>query len=74
MQFFGCEFQQINDFSGILGIQIAGRLVRQNDTGLIDQRPSNGHPLLLTAGKLRGQMSFALVQIQNANDFFQIGF
>lgn len=39
--------------------------------GLVDQRPSN-EPSLLTAGKLRGQVSLVLVQVQNANDLLQI--
>jgi hypothetical protein len=30
-----------------MGIQIAGGLVSQQNGGVIDQRPGDGHPLLL---------------------------
>ena len=35
-----------------IAVQRAGRLVRQNDVRVIDQRPRDGHPLHLPAGEL----------------------
>ncbi len=31
-------------------IEISGRLVRQNQLGMIDQRPRQRHPLLFSSG------------------------
>ena len=33
-----------------LGVQVAGGLIRQQNSGPGDQRPGYGHPLLLAAG------------------------
>ena len=35
----------------LFGIQISGRLVRQNNSRIVDQRAGDGDALLLTAGK-----------------------
>jgi hypothetical protein len=34
------------------GVQVAGRLVRQQDRRFADHRPGHRHPLALTAGQL----------------------
>ena len=49
------------------GVQIGKGLVQQQDTGHLHQRPGDGHPLLLTAGKLAG------LPIQKAVDLYQGG-
>jgi hypothetical protein len=36
-----------------LGVEVPGRLVGQQERGLVDQCPGDGHPLLLAAGHLR---------------------
>ena len=41
------------DFHAGVRIEVAGRLVGQQQRGAIDQRPGDGHPLLLAAGHLR---------------------
>ena len=38
-----------NIFSGN-SIQVTGGFIRKNNSRLIDESPSNGHPLLLTSG------------------------
>jgi hypothetical protein len=38
-----------NDLGPMLGIQIAGRLIGQNDLGLMHDRSRNRHTLLLPA-------------------------
>ena len=42
--------KHVQDDFGILGIEIAGWLVRQHDCGTIDNGPSQRDPLLLAAG------------------------
>ena len=49
-------FDQIHNVIGRFGIQIAGRLVRQNNPRIIDECSGNGHSLLLSAGKLGGKV------------------
>src|SRR5258708_21924193 len=43
-------------------IEIARGLVRKNQLGLIDERASDSHALLLAAGELRGKMCEAVTQ------------
>ncbi len=43
-------------------VKVAGRLISQNNLGLVDERTGNAHPLLLAAGELRGQMIEPLAQ------------
>ena len=43
-------------------IEIAGRLVGQQQRGVIDQCPGDGDPLLLSAGHLRGLVAHPLGQ------------
>ena len=40
-----------NDFL-VLGIEVSGRLIGQNDAGIVDQRAGNADSLLLAAGEL----------------------
>ena len=46
----------------VRGIQRAGRLVRQDDLRIVDQRARDGDALLLSAGKLAGMMLVAAGQ------------
>ena len=45
--------KHLQDFLAGAGIQVAGRLVGQQDRRMIDERAGDGHALLLPAGKLR---------------------
>ena len=54
--------EKINDDLFVGFVKIAGRLVSQNKFRLIDERPRDGHSLLLATGKLRGQMRKALAK------------
>ena len=51
--------EQIHDFFAGVGVEIAGRFVRQDYFGIIHHGPGNGHPLLFAAGKFRGPMLHA---------------
>src|ERR1700730_11129682 len=49
--------EEFHDFLGLSGMQIASRLVGQQQRGLMNHRARNSHQLLLTARKLaRGQV------------------
>ena len=53
--FLFVEFpEEFQDFFTGLGVEVAGGLIREQDGGIIDEGPGNGHPLLLSAGELRG--------------------
>ena len=46
--------EDVHDLRARLGVQVSGRLVRQDQGGIVQQRPGDGDPLLLAAGKLVG--------------------
>ena len=54
--------EEFQDFFTGLGVEVAGGLIREQDGGIIDEGPGNGHPLLLPAGELRGFVVQALPQ------------
>ena len=43
-------------------VEVAGRLVGQDDVGIVDQRPGDGHALLLAAGELGGPVVDPIAQ------------
>ncbi len=50
-----CPVEVLEDAHELVGellVEVGGRLVGDDDLGLIDQRPRDGHPLLLAAGQL----------------------
>ena len=56
-----------------MAVQVAGGLVSQDDSGLGDQRPGDGHPLLLAAGEVAGIAGQLALQIQKAHDLPEEG-
>ena len=48
--------EKLKDGFAGMGIEIAGRLVRKNNSWAVDQRPRDGGALLLAARKLAGTM------------------
>ncbi len=48
--------QQVDNFRAGLAVQIAGRLVGEQNSRPGHKRPRQGHPLLLAAGQLLGRM------------------
>src|SRR5438046_4310996 len=48
-----------HDFDARAAVEIAGRLIRKQDLGLINQRPRYGHALLLATRKLARVMVLA---------------
>src|SRR5262249_28394700 len=52
---FGIETtEERHDFRRLLGVQVAGGLVGQEQAGLVDDGPGHPHQLLLSAGELGG--------------------
>src|SRR5262245_5473937 len=58
-----------HDLHACARIQRACRFVRENNTGIINERPCNRDTLLLTARKLAGLMLFAPCQSHRAESF-----
>ena len=54
--------QKLDDLVGKLGVDVAGRLVGDDDLGIIDQRARQTDALLLTARKLRGLVLHLVLQ------------
>ena len=52
--------EHAHDFDARLAVEVAGRLVGQQQRRLVDQRAGDGDALLLAAGKLVGMMVGAL--------------
>ncbi len=42
--------QQVHDLHGVLGVEVAGGLVQQQNLGVVRQRARDGHALLLAPG------------------------
>ena len=51
-----------HDFDARAAVEIAGRLVGEQERGLIGERAGDGHTLLLTAGKLIGRVVSAFTE------------
>ena len=54
--------KHLQDFDAGVRIEVARGLVGQHQGRLVDQRPGNGHALLLSAGHLRGFVVAAIGQ------------
>ncbi len=59
--------QERENFLAGVRIEVAGGLIRDNDTRLVDQRPGNGDALLLATGELIGTM----IQARGEADSFE---
>ena len=70
-KFLAGDFQQAQHVLTGSGIQIARRLIRQNDGGRGGKGAGDGHPLLLTAGQLAGKAPQLLFQTQGVHDFVE---
>ncbi len=57
-----CTFPVYADLGAGGGVQIAGGLVAHHYAGVVDQRPRDRDALLLTAGKLAGNVAHAVPQ------------
>ena len=53
--------QQLHGLVGGAAVEVAGRLVGEQQRGVIDQRAGDGHPLPLSAGQLARQVPQALL-------------
>jgi hypothetical protein len=55
-------------------VEVAGGLVGKNNLRLVDQRARDSHALLLTAGKLRGEMRQPVTQTDALQRLFSLLF
>ena len=51
-----------NELVAAASVQVSGRLISKDQAGLGDKGPSDGDPLLLPAGKLRGPVPGSLAE------------
>ena len=69
------ELAEDFEHDGFVGsIEVAGRLIGENQLGLIDECASNGNALLLAAGELGGKMRQAVGKADAAQRFFGLRF
>src|SRR5215471_16655938 len=61
--------QQGHHIAGILIVEIAGRLVGENERRIIGERPGNRNTLLLTATELRRPMVASISQSYTVQEF-----
>ena len=54
--------EDLHDLDARARVEVAGRLVRQDDGGFVDQRPRDRHALLLAAGQLVGKVVGAVAE------------
>ena len=54
--------EHAQDLHAAPGVQVPGRLVGEEELRAVDQRPRDGHALLLAAGELRGFVVHAVAQ------------
>src|SRR5258707_2643606 len=47
--------EELHDLVALRGVQVAGRLVGEDELGILDDRAGDAHELLLAAGKLVGE-------------------
>ena len=50
-------FEQGDDLVAGVDVEVAGRLVSEEDRGIFDQYAGDPDPLLLASGQLRGQVA-----------------
>ena len=50
--------EELHDFGGLCGVEIAGGLVGEKESGLVDDGAGDADQLLLTARELRGEEVF----------------
>ena len=58
-----------HDFDARAAVEIAGRLVSQDDLRIVDQSAGDGDALLLSAGELAGMMIFAAGKADGGEHF-----
>ena len=64
-----CE--QVKNDAGVALVQVAGRLVGENDRRGVGQGAGDGHALLLAAGKLRAEAMDLVAQADRGEKFMR---
>ena len=68
------RLDQLQDFLGGLIIQCSCRLISEKNVRILYNGTADSSPLLLTAGKLMGQMVHPILDAQNLGQLFQLVF
>ena len=61
--------ENVHDLETGAAIEVAGRLIGEDDFRIVDERTGDRHPLLLAAGKLARMMVFAVGKANGSEDF-----
>lgn len=70
---FGVDvLNQLQDLLGGAVVQCAGGFVAEQDIRILDDGPANGNTLLLSAGKLVGQLIPVLIEPQRVQQLVDI--
>ena len=64
-------FERLQHNRARLGIEVAGRLVGEQQRRIVGERPRNGDALLLSAGKLGRAVLHAVAQAEQVEQFFR---
>ena len=65
--------EQVEDLVAPFAVEVAGRLVGQQDDGILDQGPRDRHPLLLAAGELGRLVAQPVPEPDLAQQVFGLG-
>ena len=60
--------EQVHDFEREVGIEVSGRLVAEDDQGIVHQCPRDGDPLLFAAGQLQRKRIHPMLQADPFQD------
>jgi hypothetical protein len=60
--------------AGVLVVEVARRLIGEDELGTVGERPSDSHALLLAGGKLVGKMSETMAETDPLQHFLGVGF
>ena len=67
--FTTCSRQQLGDLSCILIVEVADRLVGENERGIVGEGPGNGDALLLAAAQFRRPVPGAIAKTDGIEEF-----
>ena len=65
------NLEKVYDLLAVFGIKVSGGLVGEHHRGRVHQSPTDGHPLLLTAGELVRQVVLPAGKLQSGHQLSQ---
>ncbi len=61
--------EEVMELAGVLGVEVAGGLVGEDQLGVVHQRPGHGNALLLPSRQLRGLVPYPIRKFQKIKKF-----